>query len=177
MENTKLVRTAGTLDRIVRVIGAFAMAIAIVCAVFALLVLLFGSRMFVPGSLTLELDFITLHLSDEFQAVTGYVKLFAMVGLTVGCVLCLLGWYGTVLLRRILSPMKEGRPFEASVSADLRKGAWLVVIGGTAAQILGLVERLFLLRAYPMEAVFSSEAIAKLEYTFVFDFGFLLYLL
>ena len=174
MDNSKLIKTANTLDKVIKILGVFAKTFAIVCAVFALLVLLFGSRMFVPGPMTLDLDFITLHLSEEFQAVTGYVKLFAIVGLVVGCVLCLLGWYGTVLLRRILAPMKEGRPFEESVSADLRRGAWMVIIGGAVSQILGLAERLFLLRAYPMEAIFSSAAIAKLEYTFVFDFSFLL---
>ena len=174
MDNSKLIKTANTLDKVIKIIGGLTKAFAIVCAVFALLVIIFGSRMFVPGSLTLELDYITIHLSEKFQAVTGYVKLFAIVGLAVGCVLCLLAWDGTVLLRRILAPMKEGRPFEESVSADLCRGGWLVVIGGAAAQVLGIAERLFLLRAYPVEAVFSSEAIAKLEYTFVFDFSFLL---
>lgn len=174
MENGKLVKTAKTLDTIVKVGGGIFRAVAIVCLIFAVLVVIFGGKMFVEGSLTLDLDFIKLHLADDFQTVTGFVKLYAIVGLLAGGMLCFAGYYVCALLRRILIPMKNGRPFEADAPGTLRKIAWVLLAGGLVSQILGIVERAIMIKAYPMEAVFASEAIEKLEYVFTMDFDFVL---
>ena len=66
MENKKLVNTAKSLDTFVKVLGTIFKVCGIICAVFAILVLILGDKMYDATSLTLELDFITLHLSDSF---------------------------------------------------------------------------------------------------------------
>lgn len=174
MDNKKLIKTARMLDTIVKVGGGIFRAVGFVCLIFAVLVVIFGSRMFVEGSLTLDLDFLKLHLADDFQAITGFVKLYAIVGLLVGGVLCFMMHYIAGLLRKILVPMKSGRPFEADAPKNLRRIAWTILAGGIVSQVLGIVERIFMIRAYPMESVFSPDVVAKVEYVFTMDFDFVL---
>lgn len=174
MKNEKLVKTANTLDTIAKVVGGFMQAAGIVCLVFAVLVLVFGGKMFAEGSLTLDLDFVKIHLAEEFQTVTGMVRLYAVVGLVAGMILCAMIYYGIRLARRILAAMKEGRPFEADVPANLKKTAWVVLAGGFLMQVLGVAERVIITKAYPMDAVFSSAAVDRLEYVFTMNFNFVI---
>ena len=170
--HNKMMKTAGTFETIFKVAGGITKACGIVCLVFAVLVLIFGEKMFVPGSLTLDLDFLKFYLTEDLQVVTGAVKLYAVVGLLVGSVLFFVVAYTCGLYRGILALVKEGRPFEEGVVTKLRKAAWAILAGGATATALGVVERVILTRAYPMEQIFDSAAITKIEYVLTMDFSF-----
>lgn len=174
MDNKKLIETANNLDIFAKIAGGFGKAIGIVCLIFIILVLILGEKIFVEGSLTLDLDFVKLHLADEFQIVTNLMKVYTILGLISASVICFIVYYIAALLRKILAPMKEGRPFEAHIPENLKKIAWAVIIGGGIGEILGVIERVLLVQAYPMEEIFSSSAITKLEYVFTIDINFLL---
>lgn len=173
MNEQKMIKTAKTLDTIVRIGGKIIRAFGIVCLIFSILVLIFGSKMFVPGSLTLDLDFVKLHLSDEFQTVTKYIQMFAFAGLLVGSILCFMVCHICVLVRKILDPMKKGRPFEEGIPAYIRQIAKTVLIGGGIAELLGVAERFLLTKAYPMDEIFSSAVVSKTEYLFTFELDFI----
>jgi len=172
MKNGSMNKTAKTLDAIVKLIGGFAEAFAIVCGVFALLVAVLGEKMYVPGSMTLELGFVELKLAEELQVITTPVILYTVFSLVAGGILCLLVFFGTKLLRKILAPMKDGRPFEADTAKNIRSLAWLSLIGGGVHQLCGLAEQLLIAHAYPLEAVFASDAIVGTELLYSMDLGF-----
>lgn len=172
--NDKIITTAKNLDTLAKVGGKIAQVFGIVCIIFAALVLVFGEKVFVANSLTLDLDFVKLHLSNDFQAITDIIKIYALLALLIAAVICFIIYYASKLARNILSPMKEGRPFESEVAANLKKTAMVVLVGGAAAEILGIVERVLITKAYPFEQIFSSAAISKIEYVFTIDFGFVL---
>jgi len=172
MENKKLVNTAKSLDTFVKVLGTIFKVCGIICAVFAILVLILGDKMYDATSLTLELDFITLHLADSFMMSEAHMNAYAIVGLLVVCCACFLISYIAVILRKILAPMKEGRPFEADIPANLRKIAWISLIVGIVTQIAGIAERALLTFAYPMDDIFSSALISNWETNFTIDFTF-----
>lgn len=174
MENNKMITTAKHLDRFTKVVGEIFRAFSIVCAVFVVLVLIFGESMFMQGSLSLDLDFIKIHLSEDYQIITNMMKTYTVVSLVSAGILCLMVHYASKLVRRILEPMKEGRPFESHIPATFKKVAWLVLIGGALTQILGIVARILITNAYPMAEIFSSAAVAKLEYVYNMDFTFVL---
>jgi len=44
--------------------------------------------------------------------------------------------------------MKEGRPFEADIPANLKKLAWTVFVIGAVTQIAEIAERIILANAY-----------------------------
>ena len=103
---------------------------------------------------------------------SGLVRSQIEVILIAGLIGCIFLRYGIGFLRRILAPMKEGRPFDAEVPVCLKKFAWVLLAGSGLIQVVGLIERAMLIRALPMEEIFSSPAIDSVEYVFTMDFGF-----
>ena len=174
MKNEKMKDTASAFELMAKVFGGIAIGCGMVCVIFAILVPVLGERVFVPDSVTLDLDFLKFHLNEEYQTVTGAVKLYAVSALLNSAVLCFLLGYIARLLRTLFIPMKEGRPFGENAPAVLRRIAVSILIGGGLAAVLGVVERLLLMRAYPVEEIFSGAAITKIEYAFTADFTFIL---
>jgi len=174
MDNKKLVSTAKTLDTVAKIADGFLRAFVIVFLVFALLVLIFGSRMIAGDSITLELDFVRLRLDGALQEFTGTVKFYIIASLVSAAVFCFAAHRAVVLLRQIFAPMKDERPFDGSIPANLRKIAWVVLTGGALIQVFGIIERLLLMKAHPLEQMFSSAAISEIEYLFHFGLDFVL---
>lgn len=174
MSDKKFMNAAKSWDTVAKVCRSLFHAAGIVCLIFALLVLILGEKMYVPGSFSLDLDFIKLYLTDECLTETGWIRLFVMTALvTVGAV-CFITAYGIGQLRGILAPMKEGRPFEESAPRKLRRIAWTILTGGLVVQLSAPVERFILTKACPMEQIFASPVITKIEYSYTMDFGFVL---
>ena len=172
--NQKLSATARTVDRIVKICGGIFKAFVIVLLVFSILVPLLGEKVFATGSITAELGFVKVHLAPEYQDITSMVKMYTVVSLLCGCAGCAMLAYICSLLRQMLAPMKEGRPFEKRVSADMRKIAWAVLIGGGINEILKLLEQIFVIKALPMDRLFSSDVVTYREYLFHIDGGFVI---
>ncbi len=174
MNDKKFMTTAKHLDITAKICGSLFQAAGIVLLIFAALVLLLGEKMFDTSSLSLDLDFLKLYLSEAHRGVSAEVKGYTIFGLLSGSLLCFLTWYTAKLLRKILTPMKSGRPFEADIPGHLKKISWIVLIGGIVSQILSFLQSLLLIRAYPMEDLFASSVIEKIEYAFTADFNFVL---
>ena len=172
MEHGKLMKTARMLDRIARIISGFMGVMAIVLVIFAALTLLFGEKMFVPGSITMELGHVKLYLSDEQQLVTDALQMFAVVGLAAGSIVCIVVRMILGRVRRILAPMQEGRPFEAHIPADLRSIAWLSLLNGFMIEAVSAAEHLFINRAYDIRQILLPGAVTKIEYSYTMDFSF-----
>ena len=171
MDNKKMITTARNLDTLFKFTEGFMKAFAIVFAVFFVLMKIFKEKM-VMGSFSLDLDFVKLHLTGEYGAVTGLVLNHFDLILISGCLGCIAIRYGLKVIRSILAPMKEGRPFDGEVPAGLRKLAWVCLVGGGLIQLLGIASRILLVNALPMDMIFSSPAIESVEYVYMFDFGF-----
>ena len=173
MKEERMVKSAGVFDTTAKVIGGITKAAAIVCAVFAILVLIFGNKMFTEGALTLDLDFVKLHLAEGFEVNSTMLKIYTCVSIAVGGAVCYAVSLGCGIVRRLLAPMKEGRPFAEDAPANIRKMAWLVFAGGAAMEVLGIVARVLIAAAYPIESVFA-ESVEHIEYVFTMNFGFVI---
>jgi hypothetical protein len=174
MNQKKLMTTAENMDKFVKIMAGFMNAAAIICTIFAALILIFGEAMFATGSTTLDLDFVKLHLSPEYQEITTMVQVYVLIGLIAGAIMLFGIYKGLGYLRNILEPMKTGRLFEKNVADNLKKIAWIVLLVGAVTQISAVVERILLTKVYPMEEIFASASIEKIEYAYTMDFGFVL---
>ena len=172
MKNQKLINAAKNWDTIVKFFGTFMKVMGIICSVLALLVLVLVKKTYELSSISLDLDFMKLYLTEEYQTFNGLMKIHTIIVLLVGSLIGFALYYASKLLRNILNSMKEGRPFEANIPANLQKLAWTVLIVGAITQIAGIIERIILVKAYPIEQFFSSSAIAKIEYSYAIDFNF-----
>ena len=171
MNCRKMITTANNLDTIFRFAEGFMKAFAIVFAVFVVLLKVFREGV-VTGSVSLDLDFVKLHLAREYGMVTGSVLNHVDMILITGCLGCIAIRYALGALRSILAPVKNGRPFDREVSDGLRKLAWIILAGGGLIQILGMIGRTLLIHSLDLDAIFASAAIESVEYVFTMDFGF-----
>lgn len=171
MNCKKMINTANHLDTLFRIAEGFMKAFAVVFAVFVVLMKVFGEKL-AMGTLSLDLDFVKLHLSGEYSMAAGSVLNRIDIILITGCLSCIIIRYALSAFRTILAPVKAGRPFDSEVSASLRKLAWIILAGGGLIQILGIAGRLLMANSLPMDAIFSSAAIESVEYVFTLDFGF-----
>ena len=171
MKTKSMTTTAGNLDTILKFVEGFMKAFAIVFAVFWVLLKVFKEKL-VSGSFSLDLDFVKLHLSGAYGNISGLILNHMDVILITGCLGCIAIRYGIRFLRKILSPVKEGRPFDADVVLNLKKLAWVILIGGGVIQLLGILQCVLLINTLPMDVIFSSPAIESVEYVFTMNFGF-----
>ena len=174
MENKKMKNLASTLDTIVKVVGSIFFAVSIVCGVMAVLVAIFGEKMFAEGELSLSLGFVKLYATEALEVKTGFMNAYVIVGLITVAIVCVAVHLASKLTRSVLEPIKEGRPFEAQVPEKLRKLAWVVLGCGALIQIAGIVESALLVYAYDLNNVVNPLYISKVEFDYSVDFGFVL---
>ena len=174
MENTKLSKGAAIIDRILKILQGFALAGVIVSAIFIPLTLILGRKIVADAS-SLELGVVTLKLAGDASAFLDEGNLKVSIVCVLICLILIsaAAWYCIRVLREILIPMKEGRPFARGISAKIRKLAWTVLIGGGVAEMGGVLAEVFETRAYHLERLLNMDRIASVAYHFDVDLWFL----
>lgn len=172
--NTQMINTAKTADTVVKILSTVLKVCAILAVIFAVLVMIFGEKVLDTTNMSMDLDFIKIHLSKDYRPAANVMKAYLAIGLVSAAVAFVMISVCCGHLRKILAPMMEGRPFDASVPGELRKAAWVVLACGVVVELLGMAERLLATYAYPMDAMLSSAAIADWEVLFTLDGTFIL---
>jgi hypothetical protein len=95
-----------------------------------------------------------------------------MTALISSLVICVIAWYGITLLLRIIAPMKEGRPFEVGVSGQIRKLAWIALVGGAVNETALHVTEYVNIRAFDMATLFNSSVVTGYTYNVICDPSF-----
>ncbi len=94
--------------------------------------------------------------------------------MVAGIVACAICSYGAKIFRDILKPMKVGQPFDHTVSTNLKKLGWVILIGGTVANALGALAETIMVRMYHIEELISTEKIKSFMYSFRIDSSYIL---
>lgn len=171
MNISKMTKLAKILDKLAKAFGIIGCGVGIASVAFAVWMLVTGNRMNV---FVLLLGNLQVNLTDEVWVNTEYIRLYELIVFFMGGIMCLMVNWGIRLVRRILVPMKEGRPFETEVTENLKKIAWLIFIGGLINQIVGIVENRILFRAYSIEEIFNLDVVSGLEYKFETSYNFII---
>lgn len=172
MENTRLQKTANVIDVIVKIVRGFALAAAIVCAIFIPLMLIFRDKM-ISYTGDIYIGGVNIKLAcDPLQAV-DMSKLIAGICIELGAVIvsAMFAWYFLGVTRSILSPMKEGRPFETGISDKIRKLGWTTLIGGGVSELVKAIAQTLQFNSYNIEKL-VSPAVKELNYSADFSFWF-----
>jgi len=175
----KLTKTAKTLDVIAKVLfwvlavgGAIAVVVSIAFAIA-------DDAVFADATASVTLGQATFHLAEtpssdvvRAQFLTGAVFVAAAVVIT--CI-------GIGYVRNILKPMVEERPFDGSVHKNMKKLAWLSLIGGGIISVFGVICEAIMMISYDWQSLFSDAVTGmdvelKLDMTFVVMFA-IIYLL
>ena len=173
MENTKLIRSATIMDRILKILQGFALAGVIVAAIFIPLTAIFGEKIIASAD-KLSLGAVQFELSGAMESYLDFANIkVSIIVMLVGTILVSAAtWYGLKVLREILSPMKEGKPFAAGISDKVRKLAWTVLIGGGVAELGKLISEVSTAQAYQIERLVNPELVESFSYSVSLDLWF-----
>lgn len=167
MENTKFMKSAAVIDRILKVLQGLSCASVIVSAVFIPLTLIFGEKVIAKSS-DVKIGILDVKLAGDPSAYldSSHIKVSILAMLVGAILVAAAAWYCLRVLRQILAPMKEGTPFAAGVSGKIRKLALAVLIGGGVAEVGRLVNTIFEIRAYSLDRLLNMDAIASVSYNY-----------
>ena len=174
MENEKLIKNARVIDRILKILQGFALAGVVVAAVFIPLTLIFGTRIIADAS-TLTLGNLTLEMAGDFSGYLDSAAIVKSIVITLISIIaaCCAAWYCLKLLRGVLAPMKEGRPFESGIAERIRRLGWAVLIGGGVSEIGRALAAVFELKAYDLSFLAAAPVVEKVQYNYTMDLWFL----
>lgn len=172
MENAKMRKTAVVIDKILKILKGTAAVCSGVCLVFAVLTLFLGEKIVAHADIV-SLGPLRLTLKDGFSLLNESVMktglTISLVFSAISLVICV---YGIGLIRRVLEPVKEGRPFDKGISETIKKLAWVALIGGAVIQICESITKIAEIKAYDF-AAFFSETVTGLSFNGMIDCGFI----
>ena len=180
----KLKKTANVLDVIVRVLFWLCIAGAVLAAVAVVLVplSLSGAQGIIGGadgpSLTffgltgLDLGYVSLTLNG---GLAGRVPEWPCIALLAVLAAAAAALTLTVLaaLRAILRPMKEGRPFDRTVSKNLRRLSVIALICGGVSSAADYACTLLIFRMVDVTALFDPAQVSSVTVNYRLDLSFL----
>ena len=173
MENSKMIKTAKVADKILKIAQGFMVAFVIVAAIFSVLTAILGEKIIADAS-TLNLGNIALTLAGDssgfLNAATLKTGIIAPLISTI--VMSAVAWICIRILREILAPMKEGRPFEAGTASGIRKLAWTILIGGAVAEAARIIGYIFEIRAYNLDFLFNQNLVSHISFNLTFSLWF-----
>ena len=168
----KLISTAKVLDAFAGILQVMSLVAAIIFVVSIVMLSVFNVEAY-AFSATIELGHFSFGLSSfDPQTVQQQFLWMALPAVAVLVALHLI----SRVIRSILKPMKEGRPFDTAVSANLRKLSWIVLIGGGVSSLAQLAAEAAMYRLFDFSSLFLSDRITSCtlnwepDTTFVFLF-------
>ena len=173
MNNSKMIKSAKIIDRILRILQGFMIAFAAVSVIFIILSFTVGEKIVRDASF-IELGNLTLSLSD--RAVPAYPALRKGIVFNLVTILFMAaaGWYLLHVIRQILKPMTVDRPFESGVSSKVRKLAWTTLIGGAIIEVCRVFGIVAELKTYDLSLLLNSENVQKYTYNYRFNMSFII---
>jgi hypothetical protein len=177
MDTNKMMKTAKVIDKILKVVRGIVVAGGIVCLAFLVLIPIFGEKLMkVDGNF--DVGDITLALTDSSMksSLVDWNKLTLSIEIAIvsALVMCVVVWYGITLLLRVIAPMKEGRPFEVGVSGQLRKLAWVTLVGGFISEVATQIASFTQMKAFDLTVLLNHEVVGGYSYNGTFDGSFII---
>ena len=175
-----LSNTAKKLDKIFEIAGIVLFAVSIACIVLFLLiaaayVLKLDPEMIGTHYENFDVGFLELTVARNYAPNKWIVLLQAAITLAAGFRLCHDGRRGVGYIREILQPMKEEKPFDSIVSANLKKLARLSINLGILANIIILSDQIITVFVYDLPALLLSEKITHVSGMFQINLNFLIF--
>lgn len=173
-----LTRTASILDKLLNILSVF-IKIGGVALVVGLIILGAGfvfdlpPQMIGTGYEHADLGFVTLTVADAY--LPDHQTIWKLVGIEMLLTLfCLISaFYMVKAVRQILEPMKMAQPFHNIVSTNLKKLARYSCVLGIKLNLMNIISKILVIKAYDLHILLLSERIPQLEFHLNFDLSFL----
>ena len=173
-----LTKTASILDKILRILSV-AIKIGAAALVVGLGILAAGFLFDLPPQMIGEgyehadLGFITFTVAENYLPDHRIIWCELAMEMILSLICMVPAHFSVKAIRAILAPMKEGKPFHNTVSTNLRKLANCACSLGIGLNLLQIISKILLVKAYDLHLLLLSEKITHVEFMFNFDLSFL----
>lgn len=173
-----LKKTASILDKILH-IASIAIKIVSVALVAGLGILAAGFLFDLPPHLVgtgynhADLGFVTFTVAENYLPDHRIIWYEVAAEMILSLICMVPAHFSVKAIRNILAPMKNGEPFHNTVSINLNRLARYVCSLGIGLNLQEIISNILLTKAYDLHLLLLSEKISHVEFTFVFDFSFL----
>lgn len=124
--------------------------------------------------LVLKLGSVKVGIVPEYAPSVQYTNIRFFSVLLLGLGICCFMIYAAKVARKILAPMKEGLPFDESVSKNLRNLGILTLIGGSVWSAAKAILEATAYNVYEISEMFRPERITGVELEITLDTTFLI---
>ena len=176
MNLEKMKKMAGGLEKFAGVLQKI-IVICMIAAVCVVAVLTIANAV-KPGIVigenlnSVDVGNLTFELAEEAQLENGEALTLAWITIALDVVYVAGIWYILKVFRRIMLPMKEGNPFSDTVSKDIRRTGWAVVVMGVIANLVTMLEVTAIWHIWGYRAE-DGMFIKHITVNYTFDAGFL----
>lgn len=171
----KLKKIANTLDSVAKFIFYINIGAVILGLVVWIIILgeVLKDQNILGEYLIVTLGSVKVGIVPEHTPSVAYTNMRFFVGTLMVFSVSFLMLYGIKIARKILKPMKEGLPFDESISKNLKNLGILILIGGGIWSITKLIIDATVFNAYHISEVFRPEIITNVELSVSLDTTFL----
>ncbi len=171
----KLKKIANTLDSVAKLIFYINIGAAILLLVTWIII--FGEVLKDQNTLreylVLTLGSVKVGIVPELAPPLTYTNIRFYAGMLMVFILTFFMLYGVKIARKILKPMKEGLPFDESVSKNLKTLGILTLVGGGIWSVTKLIIDTTTYKAYHISELFRPEIVTSVELSASLDTTFL----
>lgn len=152
------------LDKFLKIVQYLLVAAAIACAIFGVLVTVRGEKMIADAG-RLNLGVIEIRLSGDGMEYVDMarVKSTFVIKLTAYIIIFGAARYFIGIVRELLVPMKEGRPFESGVSKKIMKLSRTTFIAGFIIEVVSALARSLEVGCCDLERIFNMTAVESIS--------------
>ena len=172
----KLIRTSRILDNLFKVLRYITIVVGIICIPLLIISFILPESWYTDiagtAGTSIWLDTIKLQLNRSVP-VSGTLKAAVSAVLVLADVGCGIIAYGLQLLRNILAPIKDGNPFNSTVSRSLRTLGWLTLTGSVAYSIISAISLHFISGLYDLTALFKEGSVDGIMVNYRYNIAFL----
>ncbi len=169
------------MSKTAKVLGTIAKVLSVICLVCGCLfiaasvaVLFLGDKIFTHSETKLVLDSVEFLIAPEFAPDLSSAKSALCIQLVGVSVIAFFVSYMLDVVRRVFKPMSECRPFDESVSLNLRKLGFVTLIFGVLSQVIEMIAGSLYFTPEMISELFISEKITHISFEYEFETGFIL---
>ncbi len=172
----KLKKMAKTLDTVAKILmyGNIVSGVVLLLVSVVMLGEISMDRNAVRDYLVLNLGSVDVGLVPEYAPSVAYTNTRFFVGILLGLGISCFLVYASKIVRKIFAPMKEGLPFDESVSKNLKVLGILTLVGGAIWSVVKVVIDATSYSAYHISELFQPERVTGVELSVTLDTKFLI---
>lgn len=168
----KMINTARNLDIMAKAAYWVCVAGTAILSIAAIVVMFLDDTLFWNATTSLSMGLVNLELISDGMPAPDAVRSNFISGLLV-CVIVLIFTCMVIrVIRNILEPMSQGKPFTSSVSKNLHKLAVIFLLAGAFSEISFVILTMLTYNNFHMEDLFNSNLVSGITVEYTIDLWF-----